>query len=210
MRKTFIGGVAAVALAAVAGVASAQAPAQNPAQQPGAERVRPMRGDADNDGRISQAEFVNGRLARLTAADANGDGSVTRAEMRRAMQARRAERADKRFARLDEDGNGAITRAEFDAARSERGPRRERAHDGGRHHVMRVAHRGQRAERGPVIIADMRTKLTERFARLDANSDGFVAADEQRAARQAHREQRRERREARRMQQPASAAPASE
>ena len=201
MRKTFIGGAAAVA-----GVATAQ----SPTTQPGAERVRPMRGDADNDGRLSQAEFVDGRLARLTAADANGDGSVTREEMRTAMQTRRAERADKRFAKLDADGNGAITRAEFDAARSERGPRRERAHGGGRHHLMRVAHRGQRAERGPVVIADMRTKLTERFARLDANSDGFVAADEQRAARQAHREQRRERREARRMQQPASPAPASE
>ena len=203
MRKTFIGGAAAVALAAVAGVATAQS--QTP--QPGAERVRPLRGDADNDGRISQAEFVDGRLARLTAADANGDGSVTPEEMRTALQARRAERAEKRFAKLDADGNGAITRAEFDAARSERGPRRDRAHGDGRHHVMRVAHRGQRAERGPVVIADMRTKLTERFARLDANSDGFVAADEQRAARQAHREQRRE---ARRMREPASPAPASE
>jgi len=206
MRKTFIGGVAAVALAAVAGVASAQ----TPTPQPGAERVRPLRGDADNDRRLSQAEFVDGRLARLTAADANGDGSVTREEMRATMQARRAERADKRFARLDADGNGAITRAEFDAARSERGPRRDRAHGGGRHHMMRVAHRDPRAERGPVVIADMRTKLTERFAKLDTNSDGFVAADEQRAARQAHREQRRERREARRMREPASPAPASE
>lgn len=206
MRKTFIGGVAAVALAAVAGVASAQ----TPTPQPGAERVRPMRGDADSDGRISQAEFVEGRLARLTAADSNGDGSVTREEMQAVMQVRRAERADKRFAKLDADGNGAITRAEFDAARSERGPRRARAQGGGRHHAMRSAHRGQRAERGPVVIADMRTKLTERFARLDANSDGFVAADEQRAARQAHREQRRERREARRMREPASPPPASE
>jgi hypothetical protein len=206
MRKTFIGGVAAVALAAVAGVAMAQ----SPTPQPGAERVRPLRGDADNDGRISQAEFVDGRLARLTAADSNGDGSVTHEELQAVMQVRRAERADKRFARLDTDGNGAITRAEFDAARSERGPRRDRARGGGRHHVMRVAHRGQRAERGPVVIADMRAKLTERFAKLDANSDGFVAPDEQRAARQAQREQRRERREARGTQQPASPAPASE
>lgn len=203
MRKTFIGGVAAVALAAAAGVAMAQIPTP----QSGAERVRPPRGDADSDGRISQAEFVDRRLARLTAADANGDGSVTREEMRAALQARHAERADKRFAKLDADGNGAITRAEFDAARGERGARLDRAHGGGRHHMMRVAHRGQRAERGPVVIADMRTKLTERFAKLDANSDGFVAADEQRAARQAHREQRRE---ARRMREPASPAPASE
>ena len=53
-------------------------------------------------------------------------------------------------------------------------------------------------------------KLGERFAKLDADSDGFVAADEQRAAREALREQRHERRAARRIHQPASPAPASE
>ena len=207
MRKTFIGGVAAVALAAVAGAATAQ----TPAPQPGAERVRPLRGDADNDGRLSQAEFIDGRLARLTTADANGDGSVTREEMQAVMQARRAEHADKRFAKLDANGDGSISRAEFDAghaARPERGARAERvARSGGARHAMRgQGHRGQ-AERGPVVIADVRAKMTEQFAKLDANSDGFVTAEEQRAARMAHREQRRE---ARRMREPASPAPASE
>lgn len=208
MKKTIIGGVAAVALAAVAGVATAQ-----PTPQPGAERARVLRGDADNDGRISQAEFMDGHLARLSAADADRDGSVSRAEMQAVMQARRAERADQRFAKLDANGDGSISRAEFDAghaARPERGARAERAGRGGRH-AMRAGHRLQgpraQAERGPVVIADVRTKMTERFAKLDANSDGFVTAEEQRAARMAHREQRRE---TRRMRQPASPAPASE
>ena len=78
---------------------------------------------------------------------------------------RRADRADRRFARLDADGDGAVTRTEFDAARGERGPRRDRLH------------RRAGADRGPVVIADRRAKLGERFARLDADSDGFVAAD---------------------------------
>lgn len=209
MKKTIIGGVAAVALAAVAGVATAQ-----PTPQPDPERVRALRGDADNDGRISHAEFVDGRLTRLTAADANGDGSVSREEMQAVMQARRAEHADKRFAKLDANGDGSISRAEFDAGQAagpERGARAERAARSGdvRHAMRGQRHRGQ-AERGPVVIADVRTRMTEQFAKLDANSDGFVTAEEQRAARMAHREQRRERREARRMQQPASPAPASE
>lgn len=204
MRKTFIGGVAAAALTAAAltaaagGVFAGAATAQSPTPQPGAERVRFPRGDADQDGRISQAEFFDHRVARLTAADADADGLVTREEMRAAMQARRADRADRRFARLDADGDGAVTRTEFDAARGERGPRRDRLH------------RRAGADRGPVVIADRRAKLGERFARLDADSDGFVAADEQRAAREARREQRHERRVARRIHQPASPAPASE
>ncbi|NHN19485.1 hypothetical protein G6046_00645, partial [Bacillus amyloliquefaciens] len=47
-----------------------------------------------------------------------------------AMQARRAERAGDRFAKLDANGDGSISRAEFDAghaARPDRGPRAERA-----------------------------------------------------------------------------------
>lgn len=214
MKKTMIAGVAAVALAAVTSVAMAQT-APQAASQPGAERQHRLRGDADRDGRLTQAEFIDGRLARLTASDADGDGTVTSEEMQAARQARLAERADKRFAKLDADSNGAISRAEFDAghaARGERGPRAAHAdRRGGRHGPMR-GHGARPAvrEHGPVVIADIRAKLTEQFGKLDANSDGAVTADEQRAARQAWGEQRRERREARRTQQPASPAPASE
>ena len=41
---------------------------------------------------ISQADFVQRRVERLRAADANGDGQVTAEEMRAHAQARRAER----------------------------------------------------------------------------------------------------------------------
>lgn len=215
MKKTMIAGVAAVALAAATGVAVAQTATPQAASQPGAERQHRLRGDADRDGRVTQAEFVDGRLARLAASDGNGDGTITPEEMQASRQARLTEMADKRFARLDADSNGAISRAEFDAghaARGERGPRAAHAdRRGGRHGPMR-GHGARPAarEHGPIVIADVRAKLTEQFAKLDANGDGAVTADEQRAARQAWGEQRRERREARRTQQPASPAPASE
>lgn len=193
MNKTLLlGGLAAASLA-VAGIAAAQTAPQ---------ASHHARGDADGDGRVSQAEFVDGRIARLTAQDTNRDGSVSPEERRAAMQARRAERADARFARLDADGNGSVTRAEFDAghaARPDRGPRA--GHRGGP--------RGQRAgmraprEHGPVVIAEARDKLAASFARMDADKDGFVTADERRASMRLHRQARRER-----MSQPRAAAPA--
>ena len=74
-----------------------------------------------------------------------------------------------------------------------------------------MAHRGGRhgAERGPVVIAEAQARATETFARLDANSDGYVSADEGRAARQQMREQRRERMDERRANRQASPAPSA-
>ncbi len=223
MRTTFIGGVAALALAAVAGGALAQTPAAPRATSQTHAQPHALRGDADRDGRLSQAEFVEARTSRLAAMDANGDGSVTREEMRAAMQARMAERASQRFAKLDADGDGAISRAEFDAGHAAlgEGPRPHRAmrHAGGpRGGLHRGMNRGPRPgqhpdgarERGPVVIADVRARATEQFAKLDANGDGFVTAEEQRAAWRAGAQQRRAAWQARRQQQPSPQAPVSE
>lgn len=208
MKKTLLaGGLAALTIAA-AGTAFAQ---QSPA--------RGMRADADGDRRLSQAEFVGQRVERLTTADTNGDGSVTAEERRAAMQARMAGRADARFDRLDTNDDGSVSRAEFDAARAagrearaERGPRPMGAHRG--------PARGQRGmgrmeARGPVVIADVQARAEQAFTRLDADQDGFVTAEEGRAARQGMRQNRRERmverRAAHRAQRQASPqAPASE
>ena len=215
MKKTLmLGGLAALTLAAAGGVALAQ-------QAPAGVPQRHARADTDNDGRISQAEFVQQRVQRLTASDANRDGTVTVEERQAAMQTRRAERNASHFARLDADSNGAISRSEFDAAHAARaeggreGARgeRSRGHRGGRQgaHGGDMAHRGGRhgAERGPVVIAEVQARATETFARLDANSDGYVSADEGRAARQQMREQRRERMDERRANRQASPAPSA-
>lgn len=210
MRKTILlGGLAALSLTVAGGVAVAQ---QTTQQQPAPHHAR---GDADGDGRVSRTEFVDSRVARLTAADANRDGTVTAEEMRAAMQAHRAERAAARFDRLDVDKNGQISREEF-SARPDRGPRGEgpRMQRGGRHHGGPAMH-GQKAgrggERGPIVIAEARARAEQAFARLDTNSDGYVVAEERRAAMQQMREQRQERRAAHRAQRQASpSTPASE
>ena len=212
MKKTLLAGAFAVlTLAAAGGVAVAQ---QAQPQTP-----RAMRADADGDGRISQVEFVGRRVQRLTAADADRDGSVAPEEMRAASQARKAQRADARFQRLDVNSDGAISRAEFDApraarteARPHRAARPDRMHRG----AGRMAHRGQRMEaRGPIAIAEVQGKAEQAFTRLDADQDGFITVAERQAGMQAMREQRRERmterRAARQAQRQASpSAPASQ
>jgi Ca2+-binding EF-hand superfamily protein len=192
MNKTLlIGGLAALTLAAGGGVAIAQQ-------------------SADGADRVSRAEFEARHVQRLTAADANGDGTVTAEEMRAARQARMAARADGRFDRLDANDDGSISRAEFDAARETRGdrPRGPHAHRGG-HMRSEVAARMQARE--PVVIAEAQVRAGQTFDRLDADNDGFVTVAERQAARQAMREQRRERMTARRAERQASPqAPASE
>jgi len=206
MNKTLlVGGLAALALAAAAagGVAVAQ---QTPERPP----ARGMRADADGDQRLSQAEFVSRRVDRLTAADADRDGSVTADERRDAAGARRAGRADSRFDRLDADDDGVISKAEFDArreARAGQGPRAARAHRGAR--------RAERMEaRGPVVITEAQARAEAAFVRLDADHDGFVTVAERRTARADRREhrleRRAERRAARQAQQASPPAPASE
>ena len=208
MKKTFlVGGLAALTLGgALAGAAIAQ---QAPQDRP----ARALRADTDGDSRLSQAEFVGARLQRLTAMDANGDGSVTADERRATHQARRAQRADARFDRLDANDDGSISRAEFDArkeARADHGSRPTRAHRGhGRGHGP--ARMGRMEARGPVVIAEAQVKAEQAFARLDGDHDGSVTADDRRAGRQALREQRRERmaeRRAARQTQPQASPPA--
>src|SRR5690606_26562530 len=77
----------------------------------------------DPDARVSQAEFVDRAVSRLSAMDADGDGVVSREEMRAQRQARMGEMRDRMFQRMDADGDGSITRAEYDASHAQRAER---------------------------------------------------------------------------------------
>lgn len=207
MKKTHIAGAAAVSLAAlIAGAAVAQQPAA-----PASERsaARQARADTDSDRRISQAEFVQARVARLTALDANGDGVVTAEEASAGFEARRAERRSALFERLDTDKDGVISRAEFEAhgERAGRGERIGRGERAGRGERMARGPAGPRGEQarpgrlraegagfragGSVNIADVRARAIETFARLDTNNDGYLSADERRAGAREGRQGRR-------------------
>ena len=196
MKKTIvIGGMVAVTFAALAGGVMAQ------------QANRPARAQTE----MTQVAFVDARVARLTAADADNDGTVTVEERQAARQAKRADRADSRFDRLDANGDGSISRAEFDAprqARAERGPRPERAGMRGARGNRGGERASRMAERGPVVIAEARAKAEQAFARMDADGNGVVTAAERQAVRGERRARMTERRAAR---QPAPApAPMAE
>ena len=178
MKKIIVmGGAAVLALGAITGVALAQ-------QQP-AERAQRWAEP------VAQADFVNRAVERVERLDANSDGTVTADERRAAMEARRGERMNARFAKLDANSDGSISRAEFDAGHAERGQRMGRR-GGGR--MERV----DRAER-TVTVADARARAEQAFTRMDKDGDGVVT-----------REERREMRGERRAHRAARPAPAAE
>lgn len=197
MKTTVLATGVAIALATVtAGSVLAQS-ATRPAQA--------MRADVDGDGRISRAEFIDGRVNRMTAIDANRDGLVSPEERQSGRDTRRTQRVSARFETLDRDGNGAIDRAEFAAGDKLRGERTGRAGRHGAGNRRGGAHRAGAAE--PASIAEARTRVTAMFDRIDGDRDGFITVEERRAARTDMRDQRRARRAA---DQPSPSATASE
>ncbi|GAW42202.1 EF hand calcium-binding protein [Brevundimonas sp. SH203] len=135
MRKTFLAGLGVVALTAGAGVATAQTP---PAPPAGAPAPHHARGEASRP--MTRAAFVEARVARLTAMDANHDGTVSVEERQAALQADPAMRGSggegrargplviadyaarlgERFDRMDTDHDGVISREERRAAMTAR------------------------------------------------------------------------------------------
>ncbi|SFR57482.1 EF-hand domain-containing protein [Litoreibacter janthinus] len=80
--------------------------------------------DADGNGSITEAEMQAHRAARFTTADTDGDGSLSRAELEAQMSAdkgdRMGRRLDRMIDRLDTDKNGALSQEELAQAGGER------------------------------------------------------------------------------------------
>ena len=109
----------------IAGVTAVSA--QGPGQRSG-ERFERL--DANNDGELTLEEMTAKQAAMIEEADADGNGAVSKAEMRAFREAKRAERnpdknddgvidrteflnaAQDRFDRLDADGDGLLSEDE--------------------------------------------------------------------------------------------------
>ena len=185
MRLTFTAGLGAVALAAVAGAATAQTPPAPPA----AAMAAPHHARHAQAAPQTRAAYVDARVARLTALDANHDGVVSVEERRAGQAAHRASWIDARFAKMDANGDGMISRAEFDAAAA---AQPQRGADMGRH--GRHDRPGAERQAGSIVISDVAAKLGQRFDAMDSNRDGVISPEERRVARAAHRAERPARR----------------
>ncbi|MBI1186225.1 MAG: hypothetical protein GC206_02665 [Alphaproteobacteria bacterium] len=109
----------------------------------------------------------------LRAADANGDGAVSRAEFTAAHAAR--------FAQMDANGDGVIDASERPARR--RGPPRDgaAAPPAGAQEAGARPPRGMRPDAdgdGRITRAEFDASLAAMFDHIDANDDGAIAGEE--------------------------------
>ena len=105
--------------------------------------------DANGDGKLSREELKAAREARFALSDTNSDGKISKEEAVAKAGERASTRFDKMLKRLDTDKDGALTQAEMQA--------------------------GKRASR-----------MDKMFARADADGDGFLSQDEMKNMRGKH------------------------
>ncbi|MDG5751826.1 hypothetical protein P8R33_11965 [Qipengyuania sp. XHP0211] len=228
MRKTILS-LSAAALALTGGVAFAQKGERADANGDGvitlaemqarsAERFARM--DSNSDGVLNHADRQAKMAEHFARIDADNDGEVTQAEMQAAHETRRAKRAERmaergvertermnrrggnraermaeRFAAADTDNSGGLTMAEMQAMHEARG---ERGHRGkrGMNRMTRLDTNGDQA----ISKAEFDAQVAARFARLDADDNGQVTAEERETAKAERRAKWQERRAARQAQ----------
>lgn len=199
MIRKFLGTVAVGSLFVGGLAASHLAMAQPGDADPGGRHGGMMAmADANKDGKISKAELTAALDARFVKMDANRDGKLTKED----RDIRRQARLDQRFAALDTDRNGQISKAEFAAGHQDRfgregrdgreghrfGGRGHGGHGGGMMFHGRGGMRGEAMKDGVLTRAEFMARPMAMFDKADSNKDGFVTADEMKAARQAMRE----------------------
>ena len=96
--------------------------------------------DADGDGSVTQAEVDAYRATRVGAADGNDDGSLSLDEFQTLWLEQMRPRMVDAFQHLDEDGDGQITEAELDQRVGRMVARLDRDGDG----VLTLQDRGRR------------------------------------------------------------------
>lgn len=150
-----------------------------------------VRLDANRDGWLSREEMASERRMQgggpdrpqrrsgRPNPDANGDGTVTRAEWDAAIATRGAEasrRAGEMFARLDTNNDGQLGQAELQAQRANRAEHR------GRRQERRERPRMDTNNDGQISRAEWLAVPDRMHERADANRDGRVTREEAESA----------------------------
>jgi len=112
---------------------------------------------------------------RRGVADLDGDGVITREELRTLHE----RMADRRFDALDADGDGRVTQEELQAVRGERRFRRGPGFGGFGGFGGSIDTDGDGSWSLPELQAVRPEFDAERFNRLDTNGNGLIEPDEQ-------------------------------
>ncbi|PSJ53710.1 EF-hand domain-containing protein [Kumtagia ephedrae] len=89
---------------------------ERPRERGERENLRFERADADSSGDVTFEEFAAAMKSRIGAADTDGDGKMTVAEIASEIERMRAERRARRIVeRFDTDGDGMLTAAEIES-----------------------------------------------------------------------------------------------
>jgi hypothetical protein len=148
-----------IAIATVASFGLAAAVSAQPASAP-------IAGDITRAAAVADAE------RQFAALDVNRNGQLEAEEMQRARgqgQGDRRQRMQERLAQMSPED-----RARFEQRRAER-----RNNGGAVDGEGGGLRRGGNGARGPVTLAQFRTRAERRFDRLDLNGDGVITAAEQ-------------------------------
>lgn len=171
-RKTKFAILATVTATLIAGAAVAKHHKSGGDRGPRAERMF-ERLDMDTDGKVTLEEMKAATAERFAKRDVDGDGVVSREDRRAQRANRRAERFDK----IDADSDGMISKEEFTTFTSER--RGKRGDKAERHGKRGKHHRGGRGMRGgPLTIEEAQARAERRFARLDADDNGYFTLED--------------------------------
>lgn len=123
--------------------------------------------DLNQDGQVTQAEFMANSADKFTRADVNFDGFIDKAERKGLREQGRMDRTKRTFGKLDANGDGVVTETEMLAAQQARGEKKS-----------------ERRE----------SRKAKMLARFDTDGDGTLSDLEKETARATRKEARGEKR----------------
>ncbi len=128
--------------------------------------------DMNNDGQVTQTEFMAAATTRFVNADANADGVLTKDEMKAARKAKHDARAEKKFEGLDANGDGFVSKDEYDAKRAEKAEKRAERRDLNSDGVVDEADRAIMKEKREARKAEREARRAEREANGETKTKG--------------------------------------
>ncbi|MCV6624062.1 MAG: hypothetical protein OIF51_20180 [Cellvibrionaceae bacterium] len=128
--------------------------------------------DLDGDGHISRSEIKAAKSARFADIDANKDGQLSQDELSSYGEAKKTEMQGKMFARLDANSNGTVSVEEFLERRPEQQEQVAK-------NLFALADKNTDGQLTQVELVAMKSdRAGVKFARMDLDGNGQISEEE--------------------------------